>query len=255
MATSGNDKYAITSAQGVIARLTEVLTDINLRLVQAESRYDATDKAAQEVAAQGLRYLETVIVPAATKVADLLRSVTDIFETTSTTLVTPALGLQTFVVVDSTFGPLGNVTIAKVGDTSTGMQAEVVDFDVDSRVLVVNVQYAYGSAAPNASWRITASMPFDAHAARQDNPHLVTAHQAGAYTQAEVDQKLTVLSNMLKGTATTAGDTLGELEQRLIAIIGTADSAGDTLGELEAIITSNAKRAQKKAIAYAAALG
>ena len=255
MATGSNDKYAITSAQGVIKRLGEILTDINLRLVQAESRYDATDRAAQEVAAQGLRYLETVIVPAATKVADLLRSVTDIFTTRSSSLVTPGTGPKTFVVTDSTFGSLGNVSVTKVGDSSVGMVGSVVSFDIDAKVLVVDVEYAYGDPSPNASWLVTATLPYDAHAGRTDNPHAVTAHQAGAYTQLEIDQKLAALSTTLRGTATAAGDTLGELEQRLIALIGTADSAGDTLGELEALITSNARRAQKKAIVFAAALG
>lgn len=254
MAATDSDKYAITSSEGVIAKITEIFADIDLRLKQAESRYNSADRAAQEVASQGIRYLETVVVPVATKVADLLRAITDIFVTTSKTLVTPAVGTLTFVVEDSTFGSLGNVSITKTGDTSTGVYGPVLSFDPDTRVLVVDARFVYGSSAPNAAWNVTAALPFDAHVGRMDNPHGTTAAQVGAYTKSEVNSLINDLSNVLRGTATAAGDTLGELEQRLIALIGTADVSGDTLGELQATIAANAKKAQKKAIAFASSL-
>lgn len=254
MATTDNDKYAIASNVGVIAKLTEILADINLRLKQAESRYSQSDLAAQEVASQGVRYLETVVVPVATKVADLLRAITDIFVTKSKTTVTPAVATLTFVVEDSTFGSLGNVSITKSGDINTGLYGPVLSFDPDSRVLVVDVMFIYGSTAPNSAWDVTAALPFDAHVGRMDNPHGTTAAQVGAYTKAEINSLMNDLSNMLRGTATATGDTLGELEQRLIALIGTADASADTLGELQALIVNGNKRLLKKSIAFSAAM-
>jgi hypothetical protein len=84
----------------------------------------------------------------------------------------------------------------------------------------------------------------------------ITTHAAATDPHADrayTDTQVTVL----KGGATAAGDTLGELEARLAlieavgslasdaellaaitALIGTADTAGDTLGELEALINA-----------------
>jgi hypothetical protein len=57
----------------------------------------------------------------------------------------------------------------------------------------------------------------------------IDAYDAGAVS---VDTSETLINDLLGG-ATTAGDTLKELEDRLVAVIGGATTAGDTLKELE----------------------
>jgi hypothetical protein len=169
VATTGESKYAITSTSGVVARVNEILEDINLRLVQAESRYGATDRAAQEVAAQGIRYLETVIVPAATKVADLLRSLSDLFSTKSTSTVTIGLQAVTFVVKKEdrlTFANLGYV-IADADTSDSGLGGPVLSYDSDSGELVLMPDYVWGSGT-FSSWTLIGSPPIGAIVAATD---------------------------------------------------------------------------------------
>lgn len=213
MATSGNDKYAITSAQGVIQRLGEILTDINLRLVQAESRYDTTDRAAQEVASQGLRYLETVIVPAATKVADLLLSLSDLFETTSKSSVKISDPLVTFQVDPSdsnTFATLGYVIASAVGSTS-GLGGPVVSFDPKSGVLVLDPDFTWGSGT-FSDWKLIGSPPVGAIVAATD-PVLASRAQAiGNTIVADATARIAAAQAQVQavadGRVSKAGDTM-----------------------------------------------
>jgi hypothetical protein len=163
VATGSNDKYAITSAQGVIKRLGEILTDINFRLVQAESRYDATDRATQEVANQGLRYLEGVIVPTATHVSELLRSLSNLFQTTSTSVVTVQLEPVTFTIKAedrNTFASLGYV-LANSTLSNSGLAGPVVSYDPDSGSIVIDPDYVWGSGT-FSSWALVGSPPLKA---------------------------------------------------------------------------------------------
>ncbi len=154
-----------------------------------------TDKLTQV----GLERIDSALQPAYDSIfslADLGALLTG----ASSSSVTVGTGEKTFVVDEderAQFAPAAYVSAFKTGDPTIGVIGQVVSYDRETGVLVVDVEHVTGSGT-HAAWTISATAaPNLPHETRPDNPHAVDADQVGAYTTGQVDAAI----------AAHAGDT------------------------------------------------
>lgn len=210
--------------------------DLDRRVDGNETALESVDSVADRIESVALQRLDTLITPLVVETRDRVATLANLFSASSKSSLTIAATRQ-FVVIDegqrSTFAHLGYVSIIPEGHLSAGMLGAVESYDSGSGALVVVVDFVWGDGTFTA-WNLHPAQPADAHAVRTDNPHETTAAQVGAYTQAQVDQIVA---------------------QAVASVRGTATAAGDTLGELEATVAANALAATEEAVAMAIALG
>lgn len=183
-----------------------------------------------------------------------------IFSASATGAVEFGMGNKSFVVGESDrerFAPAAYLAAASSDNPSLMMVGRLSSYNRDTGVLVLNIEeVGTESAGTFTSWRISPSTNLDLH-------------------KAYVDAQVIAAKGELKGSVTTAFDTLAEIEgalngifdgvpeaqnslrklnDRITGVIGGATAAGNTLKKLEDTISDNAamlkKYAKKQAIVF-----
>lgn len=243
--------------------------DVDLRLAAREQDATKIDNAVDQLTQVALDRLNETFTPLINELQQQLQDVGAAFVATSADERTIATGAQTFLLTPETraqFVTTDYTVIRPIDDLAIGMVAQVIDYDRASGLLTVDTTLAIGKGT-FAGWRISVSPPANlAHETRLDNPHEVTAAQAGAYTTAQVDAALApkapLASPMLTGsptaptpapgTNTTQIATAAFVQAALGALIASAPGALDTLNELAAALGDDANFSATVAAALAA---
>jgi hypothetical protein len=246
--------------------------DIDRRTDALETKLESVDEVAQRVEGVALDRINNVVTPLVVEAIERVRTIPAMFSATSTTSVAVGLGPKAFVIAEverNTFAALAYVTAIPTATPATvSLLARVVDYDVETGLLSLDVEVANG-AGTYADWIIRPGMPRDlGHETRTDNPHAVTAAQVGAYTTGQVDTllapKAPLASPALTGTPTAPTAVLGTsttqlantafVQTAIAALINGAPGALDTLNELAAALGADANFAATVTAALAARL-
>lgn len=165
--------------------------DLDRRLHGLETALESVDAVGQRIEGVALDRINNLVTPLVLETINRVGQITNLFTASSASSVKLGDGLVVFVVAEgqrTTFAHQGYVSAVPTGAATSGLLGAVQSFDRASGELVVAVQASWGTAGETfAAWSLAAAQPYGAHANRTDNPHSVTAHQAGAYTTAEVD--------------------------------------------------------------------
>lgn len=104
--------------------------------------------------------------------------------------------------------------------------------NTDSRVYIAKVANPNRNLAPSANpgqWDVSSiqisaqafaelGQKFDAHVARKDNPHGVTADQAGTYTKAVIDQKVSASNSAISAHIADKNNPHGDTAEKIGAV-------------------------------------
>tara|TARA_Y100000593_G_scaffold56466_1_gene105342 strand:- start:193 stop:939 length:747 start_codon:yes stop_codon:yes gene_type:complete len=129
------------------------------------------------------------------------------------------------------------------------LQEQLINFrllDIDEKHTSLNTESvaalnsaSVGLSATIANEAATAAANLNAHTSLTNNPHSVTATQAGAYTIAESDSAISTAIADLVDSAPTTLDTLNELAAALGDDANFSTTVTNTLGALEQSVEDN----------------
>jgi len=210
--------------------------DIDRRIDRNETSLTDLDQVANRVEGVALDRLNQVLTPIVVETIERVRQIPNMFSATSSTSVLNGIGERTFVINEglrNTFAHQGYIMAMPRDGTKMGMMGRVKSYNPVDGYLLVDIEIFWGEAdAIRESWDITAAIPPDAHMLNEDNPHNTTAHQVGAYTQQEVTTLLAQLKSEILNGASSALDTLKEVEDR----VNTMDVALRKYAKKQAIV-------------------
>lgn len=171
--------------------------DIDLRLAAREDDADAINDAVNELESVGLARLNDTFTPLILEAQDALNTYGVNFSALSDTSIVVGTGTQVFDLTEETkdsYYYADWVAFRAIEDNDVTMLGTVTSYDRENGTLTVDIQYTNGSGTYDA-WDIhIGSPPDETHASRTDNPHSVTAAQAGAYT---IAQTITAINNAI----------------------------------------------------------
>ena len=197
-----------------------VFGDIDRRIASIEDRKAADDAVIDELKEVGLQRVDEALLPAFEAVQQLAQ-LGVLLEATSTTTVVVGTGAKAFTVAEAsrdTFAPASYLIIRSATNTGNTMSGHLTSYDRETGALVVDVEIANGSGSFD-DWSLSVgALPDATHSGRTDNPHDVTAEQVGAYSQLEVDEAIAQSAAAIVNDAGTDLDTLGEAENRIVAL-------------------------------------
>lgn len=137
--------------------------DLDRRVDSNETALDSVDAVADRIEATALQRLDLQITPLVVQTRERLRSLADIFVSSSVSKNTIGKTTQAFTVPESdrlTFATLGYV-IADAVSGDAGMGGPVQSFDTETGVLVMSIDYTWGAGSYSA-WILTGSPPINA---------------------------------------------------------------------------------------------
>jgi len=192
-----DEQFAFLSSTPIIGNLNRLLTALEGRFGSLEEQRDSLADAEQQLREVALNRLNQTIAPIVEEIIGRVQTLGAMF-TAEATLDTATIGPQvwTFYVDEgqrNSFAHLGYVTARPLAADDIGMAGDVIAYNVATGALEVEFTDSWGEGT-FTGWELNATIPPDAYMRRRDNPHEVTAHQAGAYTQGEIDTKLSDLS-------------------------------------------------------------
>lgn len=214
------DRYKVSPGDdiGEPSYLTERFEDIDNRIHTQELKGQSIDERADDLERVALSRLDDVFTGVLRDAQAKLQDIGAWFKAESQTAFIPEIGSKRFILTEATRGgyvPTRDILFVSSGAETHFMVGQLVTYLPLDGALDVTVSEAFGGDE-KSDWLIYPLAPgYADHLARTDNPHNVTAEQVGTYTQAEIDQALLDVKEDIRSGATSAFDTLDEIEAEL----------------------------------------